>query len=199
MNRDLDQGQAKRQSEADREDRQKAARVIVQCMRAGLVSAQNVRYCASLGDEVCSIIFPNRQEMSVRGVLGINDQKFSAGFAVWCAEGVLDIWHREFPKDNRPRLAIDAANTWLEDPSEENARTADAAGDAATRAAAADAAGDAADAAAAAARAADAAYWAAGDAARAAAWAAGDAAAWAAGDAAARAACNAAAALGNTT
>jgi hypothetical protein len=71
-----------RLSKLDSEDILAASRIIMNCMRNGLVSTEHVQYCASLGDEVCSIIFPNRQEMSVRGVLGINDQKFSAGFAV---------------------------------------------------------------------------------------------------------------------
>ena len=87
-------------------------------------------------------------------------------YAVFAAEQVIDLFERECPNDNRPRLAIEAARKCLDCDTEENRAAADAA-----RAAA----------------------WAAADAARAAAWAAADAAAWAAAWAAADAAAWAAA------
>ena len=43
----------------------------------GNISQQNVQYCASLGDEVCGILFPSREEMSVEEVLEDIDDKES--------------------------------------------------------------------------------------------------------------------------
>ena len=34
-------------------------------------------------------------------------------FACWCAEQVLPIFEKEYPDDNRPRLAIEAKRKWL--------------------------------------------------------------------------------------
>ena len=141
---DKEFGGISRLSKADRQDILVASRVVANCMRQGLVSYEHVKYCASLGDEVCSIIFPNREEMDVEDVLryiktspaklvmtrsdGLADlprSKQEAGeelvrFAVWCAEKALYVFENKVPNDDRPRLAIKAANTWLEDPSEEN-------------------------------------------------------------------------------
>ena len=95
--------------------------------------------------------------------------QIAALFAADCAERVLPIFEREYPRDTRPRAAIAAARQWA------RGEIGDA-----SRAAARDAAWDAAGAAAG-----DAAGAAAGDAAGAAAWdAAGAAARAAAGDAA---------------
>jgi len=99
-------------------------------------------------------------------------------FAIDCAYHVLHIFENQYPKDKRPRLAIEAARQYLKYPTQEKLDKLHAAGDAAWDAAraAAWAAAGAAD------------WAAAGDAARA---AAGDAA-WAAAGAAARAAAGAA-------
>jgi len=83
-------------------------------------------------------------------------------FAINCAWRVLHIFEKEYPKDKRPRQALEAAKTYLKFPTEENLQKLNAAWDAAR----------------------DAAWDAARDAARAAAWDA----AWAAASAAARAA-----------
>jgi hypothetical protein len=106
----------------------------------------------------------------------------SVKLAIFSAELVIELYEKQYPKDSRPREAIEAAKAYLKDPSEANS-AADAAAYAAD---AADAAARAADAAA------DAAYAAAyaADAAYAAAYAAY--AADAAADAAARAAADAA-------
>ena len=80
-------------------------------------------------------------------------------YAVFAAEQVIEIYEKKYPKDKRPRQAIEAAKKCIENPSEENKNDAYAAADAAADAAdAAYAAADAADAAYAAADAADAAY-----------------------------------------
>lgn len=103
-------------------------------------------------------------------------------FACDCADRVLHLYEAEYPGDNRPRNAVNAARAYALDQSDENRERAEAACAAACAACAA--AGDASGAALAAARAAawDAAWAAAGDAAGAAGDAAG--AAWdAAGDA----------------
>ena len=75
-------------------------------------------------------------------------------YAVFAAEQVIDIFEKKYPKEKRPRKAIEAAKKCIDNPSKENNAAADAAY-AAADAAAADAAADAADAAA---YAADAAY-----------------------------------------
>ena len=99
-------------------------------------------------------------------------------FAADCAEHVLPIWEKQYPKDDRPARAIEAARRFARGEIDAAARAA--AADAAWTAAAGDAAADAAW---------TAAWTAAGDAAGAAAWTA----AWAAAaDAAADAAWNAA-------
>ena len=69
------------------------------------------------------------------------DQKKCVQYAVYAAELVLPIFEGAYPDDKRPRLAIEAAKSWLENPTLENAATYAAAADAATNAArAADAA-----------------------------------------------------------
>jgi hypothetical protein len=87
----------------------------------------------------------------------------SVALAVAFAKRVLPIFEGKYPDDDQPRKATEAAETWLNDPTEENRRLAAYAADAAAYAAhaAADADDAAADAAAAAAYAADAAAYAA--------------------------------------
>ena len=113
-------------------------------------------------------------------------------YAIFSAEQVINIYEKQYPKDDRPRKAIEAAKAYLNKPTEENKAAAYAADAAAHVAAyAADAAAyAAADAAAHAAHAAHATAYAADAAADAAhaAYAAADAAAHAAADAAAYAA-----------
>jgi hypothetical protein len=65
-------------------------------------------------------------------------------WAVLCAESVLSIYEKNYPNDNRPRAAIDAARTWMNNPSEENRLAAVYAAYAAAYAAGAAAAADAA-------------------------------------------------------
>ena len=120
---------------------------------------------------------------ALRAVEG-NDKEIKL-FAADCAESVLHIYEKQYPNDDLPRKAIQAARDYANGVIGKDvlaaARTAarDAAGDAAGTAAR-DAAWDAAG---------TAAWAAAGDAAWAAAWAAAGAAAWAAaGDAAGNAA-----------
>lgn len=58
-------------------------------------------------------------------------------FAIYCAEFVIDIYERHNDSD-APRLAIKAAKTWVESPTEDNRKSAYAAYAAAYAAAAAD-------------------------------------------------------------
>jgi len=143
--------------------------------------------------------YPEDQEINLLTILesnGISDmfwafravqqdervaKRIAVELAIAFSESVLSIFEKEYPNDHRSRKAIEAAKTWLMDPTDENSEKARAAADAAY--AAANAAASAA--ANAAANAADAAY-AAAYAARAAAYAAyaaADAAAYAAADA----------------
>ncbi len=108
------------------------------------------------------------------------DKKDSVALAIYAAELVIDIFEKEHPDDKRPRQAIEAAKTYLKEPTEKNREAAEEAAEAAEEAA------EAAEAAEEAAWAAAEAAWAAAEAAWAAAWAAEAAAkaAWAAEEAA---------------
>ena len=64
----------------------------------------------------------------------MTDAKLRA-FACDCAEHVLPIFEKSFPKDDRPRRAIEATRAWLKDPTAARAAARAAAG-AAARAAA---------------------------------------------------------------
>jgi hypothetical protein len=66
------------------------------------------------------------------------DKPLSVSLAIEFAEKVLPIWEREYPKDMRPRKAIEAAKEWLKNPST-SARTAATAVNAAYAAASASA------------------------------------------------------------
>jgi len=56
-------------------------------------------------------------------------------FAVLCAESVLHIYENQYPDDNRPRKAIEAAQNYLKKPSNAAAKAANAAANAAAYAA----------------------------------------------------------------
>ena len=45
-------------------------------------------------------------------------------FSILCAKSVLHIFEEKYPEDKRPRLAIEAAEKWLLDPSAANATDA---------------------------------------------------------------------------
>src|ERR1035437_715584 len=48
----------------------------------------------------------------------------SVKLAIYAAELVIDIYEKEYPKDKRPREAIEAAKKWLKEPTEENRNAA---------------------------------------------------------------------------
>ena len=52
-------------------------------------------------------------------------------YAIMCAEDVLFIWEEKYPKDDRPRKAIEAARAWLAEPTEARKEAAHAAANAA--------------------------------------------------------------------
>ena len=59
---------------------------------------------------------------------GKMDKPTSVRIAIECAKHVLKIFEKKYPKDKRPRKAIEAASAWLENPSEKTrADAADAA------------------------------------------------------------------------
>jgi hypothetical protein len=110
-----------------------AANLITAHIRSRRISdlnVQNIRHCATLGDEVCGVIFPedrnNYYGPNVDDVLAKMDKESRIRFAVWCARKVLHVWKAEDyheykpPIENSPRLSIEAAENWLEDPSKEN-------------------------------------------------------------------------------
>lgn len=68
-------------------------------------------------------------------------------WSLLCAESIIHLYETKYPKDNRPRLALETANAFILDPSEKNKDAANAANAAAYAAyAAANAAANAANA-----------------------------------------------------
>jgi len=65
------------------------------------------------------------------------DKQQTVGIACLCARRSLVIFEKEYPKENRPRLAIEAAEKWVKNPTKENQKICDAAAYAAAYAAAA--------------------------------------------------------------
>ena len=55
------------------------------------------------------------------------DYKGYVSYAVYSAELVLPIWEKKYPKDGRPRKAIEAAKRCIDDPSKKNKEAAAAA------------------------------------------------------------------------
>jgi hypothetical protein len=63
-------------------------------------------------------------------IVRLMTRKQKVQYAVFAAEQVINLFEKKYPDDKRPRKAIEAAKTWISDPSEENRRAADAAADA---------------------------------------------------------------------
>ena len=57
-------------------------------------------------------------------IVRIMAYKQYVSYAVYSAEQVIGIYEKKYPKDKRPRLAIEAAKKCIENPSEENKRAA---------------------------------------------------------------------------
>jgi len=49
-----------------------------------------------------------------------NSKEICVRFAVFCAEKALPVFEKEYPDDERPRLAIEAAKNWLKNQTEES-------------------------------------------------------------------------------
>lgn len=84
-------------------------------------------------ENICSIIFKNKTELSVKELLNIPDAIFNKTadklwvitrdgvlpekllhyIAVYCAEKALPIFEKKYPNDNRPRDAIAVKKKWL--------------------------------------------------------------------------------------
>ena len=65
------------------------------------------------------------QEM--RLIKELPTKKISVEFAIACAERCLKNFEKKYPKDKRPRQAIQAAKNWLKNPNEENRKKAESA------------------------------------------------------------------------
>ena len=61
-------------------------------------------------------------------------KEINVAFAVVCARSVLINFEREHPEDKRPREAIEAAERWLEEPTDANAQVAQSAASSASSA-----------------------------------------------------------------
>ena len=71
-------------------------------------------------------------------------KKDSVALAIYAAELVIDIYEKQYPNDDRPRKAIEAAKTYLKSPTDKNRQAAARAAGAAWAAGAAGAAAEAA-------------------------------------------------------
>ena len=56
----------------------------------------------------------------MRLVKEINLKMVSVEWAVYCARSVLNIYEKKYPNDNRPRKAIESAEEWFKNSTEEN-------------------------------------------------------------------------------
>ena len=61
------------------------------------------------------------------GIVRIMTYKQRIQYAVFAAEQVIDIYEKKYPKDDRPRKAIEAAKVCIKSPTEKNKDTANAA------------------------------------------------------------------------
>ena len=59
------------------------------------------------------------------------DKPNKVRYAIFAAEQVIHLFEKKYPNDKRPRKAIEAAKTWLENPSAAYAASADSAASAA--------------------------------------------------------------------
>ena len=71
-------------------------------------------------------------------IVRVMNYKQYVGYAVHAAEQTIAIYEKEFPDDDRPRKAIEAAKRCIENPRDENKKSAAYAASAAAYAAAAD-------------------------------------------------------------
>ncbi len=69
----------------------------------------------------------NKLDWANWGIARIMNYKQRIQYAVFAAEQVLDIFEKKYPKDDRPRKAIEAAKTCIKNPTKENKAAAYAA------------------------------------------------------------------------
>ena len=74
----------------------------------------------------------------MRVIKRVDTKKVAVRFAVACARRSLPNYEKAYPKDDRPRKAIDAAEAWCLNPTEETARSAESAARSAARSASAE-------------------------------------------------------------
>ena len=61
------------------------------------------------------------------GIVRLMTHKQQIRYAIFAAECVLDIYEKRYPKDDRPRKAIETAKVYLKKPTEKNRNAANAA------------------------------------------------------------------------
>ena len=76
-----------------------------------------------------SDIKPDKQAWSEMRIVEVYEweKEDSVKLAIYAAELVIDIYEKEYPKDDRPRKAIEAAKNWLKNPTAANANASYAA------------------------------------------------------------------------
>jgi hypothetical protein len=88
-----------------------------QCVHPGIAEMARV-VNDSLPDEDRQKMWP----LIIRCLGTASDDKvLSVNLAIWCAQQVLSIFEDQYPDDDRPRKAIEAAQEWAKCPCEENA------------------------------------------------------------------------------
>jgi len=75
-------------------------------------------------DVVKKLIKEDKLDWAKWTIVRLMDYKGSVSYAVFAAEQVIDIFEKEYPEDNRPRKAIEAAKRCIKDPSKENKASA---------------------------------------------------------------------------
>lgn len=117
------------------EDPKLGAELIRLLMRKGDIPPRKIKTLARLGDPASLLLFPQKAiSLNTERFLYLNPKKISVEFAIYCALKVLKEWDEYYPEDNRPRLAIEAAQNWLNNPNATNSQRAIDAGRQATEA-----------------------------------------------------------------
>jgi len=85
--------------------------------------------CGETGHEevINKLISEKRLQWANWVIVRLMTKEQCVRYAIFAAEQVIGIFEAKYPDDDRPRKAIEAAKKYLEDPSEENRKSAAAA------------------------------------------------------------------------
>lgn len=87
-------------------------------VRTGATTQPRIAMAARLGHSTAMLVSPGLASATLREAFSvISDRREAVSFACDCAERALVVFERLIPGDWRPRLAIEAVQTWIESPS----------------------------------------------------------------------------------